>query len=210
MRRHGNPEGIAQGRDALHLGEAAGVADIGLRNGDRFGLQQVQEFVAVDEAFARRDRHAGGARHARGAAPVLGLAGLLDEEGTVGLQYLRILDGHGRGGAAVEVHHDVHVRAAALARCGHQRLRLAQRGHAIERGGPADGQDLDGGEAVGARLCGLLAEGVGGGGLVDGVGIAAAQMVVHPQPLAAQPAKQLPQRDAEMLGLDVVQRLVDA
>jgi hypothetical protein len=77
---------------------------------------------AVAEPFAGRDGDRGRAGDAGDAGGVLGLAGFLEKPGPEGFEDLGILDRHGGGGAAVQVDHDVHVFARALAGGGHQGL----------------------------------------------------------------------------------------
>ena len=60
----------------------------------------------------------------------------------------------------MEIDHDVHVIATALARRGHQRFGLLQRGNTVERGSLAHREDFYRGETVGARLRRPFLEGV--------------------------------------------------
>ena len=110
----------------------------------------------------------------------------------------------------MQIDHDVHVVAGAGARRRHQPLGVLERRKAIERRSLADGEDLHRRKPVVARARSLLGEPFRCRIVINRGRISAAEMVVHAQTVAREPAEQLPQGNAEVLRLQIVQRLVDA
>ena len=190
--RHADAERIAERGDAPDLGQAAGMADVRLGDRDRLRLQERQELAPMGEPFARGDRDRGRARDTRNAVGIVGLAGLFEKERAKRLEHLCVLDRHRGARSPMQIDHDVHVVAGAGARRRHQPLGVLERREAVERRSLADSQDLDRREPVGARARCSLGERFSRRVVIDRGRIAAAEMVVHAQPIAREPAEQLP------------------
>lgn len=112
VRRQGDVVGLGHGRDALHLGDAADVGNVGLQEVDAAGLEEGLDVPPAVQSLAQRDGHARLRGQGRNARQVLRQERLLDEQGPVGLQEADQLLRHGLMHAPVEV--DAHVHAQGL------------------------------------------------------------------------------------------------
>ena len=132
-----------------HLGDAAGVAEVGLQDRRGLLLQHLAEAPLGEDALAGGDRQVRAAGDLGHDVVVLAVDRLLDEHRLVRLQRLDQQLGRRRADRAVEVDGDVDVVAGRLAQLGELLggVLHGRGGLDVARGPPLGRAGLEGGEA---------------------------------------------------------------
>ena len=201
MRHDGAVVGFGDGRDLLAVGQAAGEGHVRPHVLRAAVGQELLEFPDGVQAFPVPDGYADPPGDFALGHDTVDLDGVLDE---IEVEFgQRVGQGHGgqRGQLAVDLHDEIHVGAAAFA------------GRRDEVPGGADhpvqghvlvaarqGVELERRETFRRRVPGGFEHGFRG---------AAATQQVQPDPVPAVPTEQFPDRNPEVLALDVPQGDVD-
>ena len=112
MQRHLGVGGLGHRRDLLAFGDAAGVRDIGLHDGQRAASQRIEEHPLAHPALAGGDRRARGLGDLVEHIDALDRHWLLDEKRPVRLKRLDQLHGDARV-RVVDVDGDIDAGAGA-------------------------------------------------------------------------------------------------
>jgi hypothetical protein len=187
-------------RDPSHLGDAAGVRQVGLQDGDP-GLQGGDELLPGVQPLPRRDRDAGGVDDPLDHVRVLGHDRLFEEEGMQRFEQRRESARRRDRESSVQVDRHVAVGAEHLAGAGDPGDDAIQLGGRAVAAHPPRRVHLHRGEAHGE----LVGDVIG-----DLVRVVAADPAVGADALTHRAAQQVVHGHAEALSLDVPQRLVDA
>ena len=191
--RHADAERVAERRDAPDLGQAAGMADVRLGDRDRLRLQERQELAPMGEPLARGDRNRGRARDARrspsGSSGWQGSSRKNGRKGSRTFAYWIAIAALVRPcrSTMMSMSSPAPSRAAAISRSAPLSAARPSSGAVLPTA-----RILDRREPVGARSRRLLGERFRARVVIDRRRVAAAEMIVHAQPVAREPAEQLP------------------
>ena len=188
----------------------AAMDEVRLENRDGAQLEQFVERLAQRQPLAGRERDPRATRELGHRPRLLGRAGLLEEPRPVGLEHAEVLGRHLRRAAPVEIDHQLDLVTDRIADGRHRGVGVTEDGAPVERRRARDHHlELDRVKPGLHRLERLIAGFAGLERVVDGLHLAAAEVVVEPDLVADVATQQLPHRHPERFAEDVPARLLD-
>ena len=189
--------GLGHSRNEPNLGDAAGMAQVGLQDRGRSLLQNFSEAPLGEDALAGGDGQVGAPGDIGHDLHVLAVDRLLDEHGLVGFQRLDEQFGRLGGNGSVKVDADISFRSGGPAQLGELLGRVLHELRGFHRAGGA----FLGRSRLECRkpLLHLVFHCLRRTG-----------MGIHPDPLPGRTPQQLVDGNLQSLALDVPKRLIDA